>query len=411
MKKIKRVPNTGSSRLAKTPAAEQRPRLAAHFSRLWQPNARLESTGLRPATKPRTRLGVLTTNKVLSDTLQKQLERWQLFSPCLGANMTVDDSTHGTWTGANGYIDADTKVLMPVGAKCYIYSITKTFAAVRILQLIERSAFSLDDPIASCLPELSLPSEITIRRLLNHTSGVPSYTDLPEYSPATREKTSQPWSYQQVLSLTCSGKFDFTPGTGWHYSNTGYMLLRRLIESVTKQSFSCNIEEGIVRPLELRNTYVAESIDRGSVIPGYCRYLNSDEVLENVTPRYHPEWCKTGLIVSTTDDVAKFYGHLFSGSLLAKSSLTEMTRWVSSNGNTEPFFRRPGYGLGLMIDPDWGHGGLFGHGGDGPGFNTWAMHLPDFQDRRLTLAVFSNTSMGGHPFYLVKDILRVLKDA
>jgi D-alanyl-D-alanine carboxypeptidase len=62
-----------------------------------------------------------------------------------------------------------------------------------------------------------------------------------------------------------------------------------------------------------------------------------------------------------------------------------------------------------MIDPDWGHGGLFGHGGDGPGFNTWAMHLPDFHGRPVTLVAFCNTTMGGHPVNLVRDMLRVLR--
>ena len=64
-----------------------------------------------------------------------------------------------------------------------------------------------------------------------------------------------------------------------------------------------------------------------------------------------------------------------------------------------------------MIDPEWGFGGLYGHGGDGPGYNTWAMYLPDFHGRRLTLAVFCNTSLASHPFYLVKDLLRVLEGA
>jgi len=317
---------------------------------------------------------------------------------------------HGNWTGASGYADVETKTPMSLGARFYIYSITKSFTAVRVLQLAEQSLFSLDDPIASYLSELSFPPGVTIRRLLNHTSGVPSYTDLSEYAPATRESPSRPWSYEHVLNLTCSGKLDFSPGEGWHYSNTGYMLLARLVESVTQATFARNIKEGIVGRLGLQRTSVAEDVDNGLLTPSYCRSLNNDESFENIAPLYHPGWCKTGLIISTTDDVAKFYSCLFNGSLISSQSLAQMKSWVSVSGNAGTFFKKPGYGLGLMIDPDWSFGGLFAHGGGGPGCRTWAMHLPDFYGRPLTLAIFCNTTMTEHPFDLTKDLLRVMKD-
>ena len=342
--------------------------------------------------------------------LQSTLDRWQLFSPCLGANVTIEDSLRGNWTGASGYADVETKTPMPLGAKFYIYSITKSFTAVRVLQLAEQSLVSLDDPITSYLPELAFPPEVTLRRLLNHTSGVPNYTDLPEYAPATRESPSRPWSYEHVLDLTCSGKLDFPPGEGWHYSNTGYMLLARVIESVTQASFARNIDEGIVERLGLQCTSVAEDVDTGLLTPSYCRSLSKDEMVENIAPRYHPGWCKTGLIISTTDEVAKFYRCLFNGSVIYPQSLAHMKSWVSVSGNAGTFFKKPAYGLGLMIDPDWGFGGLFAHGGGGPGCRTWAMHLPDFYGRSLTLAILCNTSMTEHPFDLTKDLLGVMKD-
>jgi D-alanyl-D-alanine carboxypeptidase len=132
--------------------------------------------------------------------------------------------------------------------------------------------------------------------------------------------------------------------------------------------------------------------------------------MENVIPRYHPGWCLTGLVVSTTQETAKVYRSLFSGALLRERSLIEMRTCVPTGNDGGAFFKKSAYGLGLMVDPEWGFGGLFGHGGDGPGYNTWAMHLPDFHGRSVTLAVFCNTRLAPHPFYLVKDLLRVLKD-
>jgi len=357
-------------------------------------------------------------DKNLSFALQRQLDRWQLFAPCLGTNVTVVDPLHGTWNAASGYMDPDTKAPMQASGRFYIYSITKTFTAVRVLQLVEAGAVDLDAPISAYLPDVPLPAGVTVRRMLNHTSGVPSYTDLPEYTPATRANSGEPWSYEHTRTLTCTGRLDFEPGQGWHYSNTGYMLLARMIEDVTNASFAHNMEQGIFRPLTLHDTYVAEEIDKGSLPPGYCRYLNDEGVIENVVPKYHPWWCKTGLIVSTTEETAKFFTHLFSGALLSDHSLMQMKSWVSSGDNVgrhvspQPsFFRKPGYGLGLMIDPEWGYGGFFGHGGDGPGFTTTAFYLPDFFGRHVAIVVFTNTSMGGAPYYLVKDLLRVMTDA
>ncbi|MBS0307841.1 MAG: beta-lactamase family protein [Proteobacteria bacterium] len=346
----------------------------------------------------------------LQQALQKQLSRWQFFAPCPGANASVIDAGAGRWDGASGYADIDSMQPMMPEACCYIYSITKTFTAVLVLQLAEQGAVSLDAPVIDYLPELSLPAAVTVRRLLNHTAGIPSYTDLPAYMPENRASPSVPWTYEQVLEYTCGGELLFPAGEGWRYSNTGYMLLHRLIEIVTGNSFAASIARHIVAPLGLKDTYVACGVDEGRLVPGYCPYLNDQQVMQDVMRIYHPGWCLTGLIVSTTKEIASFYQALFDGRLLNPASLQQMMSWTSCGNEPHPFFPRPGYGLGLMIDPAWGFGGLYGHGGDGPGFNTWAMHLPDFHGRPLTLVIFCNASMGAHPFQLSKNLLRVLAE-
>jgi D-alanyl-D-alanine carboxypeptidase len=352
----------------------------------------------------------LQSPSALCEALQRALDRWQLFAPCPGANVTVVAPGLDAWNAASGYADADTKARMRVGGLFYVYSISKTFTAIRILQLAEQALVSLDDPVTRYFPTLAFPPAATLRALLNHTAGVPSYTDLPAYLPAVRARPSDPWPYEEVLARTCRGRLDFAPGTDWRYSNTGYMLLHRLIETLTAESFARAIERGIVRPLGLARTWAAEEVDRGRLVPGYCRDLNDAQAMENVIPRYHPGWCRTGLIVSTTEEIAQLYRALFDGRLLGAASLRAMTSWTST-GDTRLFFKRPGYGLGLMLDPDWGFGGLCGHGGDGPGYNTWSMHVADFHGGGLTLAVFCNASFGSHPFYLVKDLVRVLEDS
>lgn len=344
----------------------------------------------------------------LTGALQRQLDHWQRFAPCLGCNVAVIDGRHGVWSGAAGWRDpGDSDVPMPAGARFYIYSITKTFVAAHLLQ----RGLALDNPITAYLPHLALPDGVTIRRLLNHTAGVPSYTDLADYGPAVRQNPGQPWSVDAVIERCCGGPLDFPPGEGWRYSNTGYMLLAQAIETVSGRSLADAIADGILTPLGLNRTCVAETVDRGQVTPGYTRQLSLDEAMIDVIPIYHPGWCFTGLMVSTVDEVAQFLTALMQGRLLEPPQVAAMVTAVETGVAAGPFFPRPCYGLGLMIDPEWGSGGLFGHGGEGPGATTWAMYLPDFHGRPLTLVAFCNTTMGAPPLYLVKDLLRILAAA
>ena len=347
-----------------------------------------------------------TMDLPLSETLDRQLARWQRFAPCLGSNVTLIDGRYGTWSGAAGWQTIDAATPMPVGARFYIYSITKTFVAAHLLQL----GLEQERPISTYLPRLALPDGVTVRRLLNHTAGVPSYTDLPDYVPATCRDPGRPWSTEEVIRRCCSGDLDFPPGEGWHYSNTGYLLLAEAVQAVTGRPLRASMADAILTPLGLNRTYVADAVDLGLITPGYTRQLSADEAMMDIVPIYHPGWCLTGLMVSTTGEVARFLATLMRGRFLDPVQLSAMTMPVSTGGGAGSFFRSPSYGFGLMIDPDWGHGGLFGHGGDGPGANTWAMYLPNFHGRELTLVAFCNTTMGGHPFYLVKDLLRVLAE-
>lgn len=242
-----------------------------------------------------------------SDVFQKIIEDWHYFSPCLGTSITVYDSEFGYSNYADGNRSINPDQPIEQQELFYIYSITKTFTAIVVMRLIENRLISLNDPIINYLSDINLPKEVTIKNLLNHTSGVPSYTDLPNYMDANKENPSEPWTFEYVIKKTCNGKLDFTPEEKWHYSNTGYMLLLLMIESVTNKSYAINIDELIVKKIGLKNTYVAENIDDNKVTNGYCRYLNNEGKMESITQLYNPWWCKTGLIVSTSDEITKLY--------------------------------------------------------------------------------------------------------
>lgn len=339
--------------------------------------------------------------------LQQTLTRWQYFAPCLGTNLSLIDAASGSWQGASGWQAFEPEQTMPVDVPCYIYSITKVFTAVRVLQLAEQAQLMLDQAMASYLPDLDLPETVTVRHLLAHTSGVPSYTDLAAYAPATQASPSHPWSPAETLERCLPQGLDFEPGSRFHYSNTGYLLLLLLIESLSGQSYAQNIAE-MLAALRLTQTYAAETVASGQVTAGFGRCLDVQQQIQNITPIYHPLWCQTGLIVATSSEVCLFYQALFGGQLLSPASLAQMMAHRSIGEAAGPHFTDPGYGLGLMTDPATPYGASFAHGGSGPGFNSWAVYYPDFKGRALILSILCNTSMGGHPFALVNDILQVL---
>jgi len=341
--------------------------------------------------------------------LLKIITDWQYFAPCLGTNITVLDSLHGYSNFASGYKSINPEEPLLKNDLFYIYSITKTFTAVVVLQLVEQGKISLDDPITNTLSGTTLPDSVTLKHLLNHTSGVLSYTDLPNYLEDNKSSPSHPWDFEYILENTCNTELQFQPGDQWQYSNTGFMLLLLMIEQVTGKTYKEIVDELIVRKLGLQNTYVADDVDT-NVTNGYCRYLNDGGKQENITPIYNPWWCKTGLITSRSDEVTRLYDALFDGQLLSKESLNLMIEENLIGQEAPPHFKKPSYGLGLMIDSESKFGAAYGHGGDGPGFNTWASFYPSFQgiDRQIGITIFCNTSMAGHPFYLLNELLEEL---
>jgi D-alanyl-D-alanine carboxypeptidase len=267
------------------------------------------------------------------------------------------------------------------------YSITKTFTASLVLLLCEGQRLHLDDKLARWFPRISHADHISLRHLLEHTAGIPDYGGIRAYHDELRAFPETPWSFERFAAETFAKGLDFEPGHGWAYSNPGYMLLRRILEDVSGQSFRELIAERIARPLGLSRTFVAESIpDLGSLAAGTSCALSLDGSPRDVRAHYHPGWVSHGVVASTASDIARFLDALFQGRLLSWLSLDEMTTLVrvTMDGNASAAWSRsplrtttPSYGLGLMGDPASPWGLLLGHNGGGPCYSSSAFHAVD----------------------------------
>ena len=194
------------------------------------------------------------------------------------------------------------------------YSITKTFIAALVLLLRDERRVSLDDRLARWFPALAGAERISLRQLLNHTAGVPDYGGVRAYHDDVRASPSAPWSFERFVAETLEKGLSFEPGSGWAYSNPGYMFLKRVTEQVGGGSFATLIIERIARPLGLVRTFVPESVgDHATLAPAFSRSLADDAAPRDIRDSYHPGWVSHGVVASTPTEIACFFDALFRG--------------------------------------------------------------------------------------------------
>lgn len=286
------------------------------------------------------------------------------------------------------------------------YSITKTFTAVLVLELCEEGQLNLDDRLARWFSDIDQADHISLRRLLNHTAGIPDYGGLRAYHEDLRTSPLTPWSFQRFAAETFDKGLLFEPGQGWAYSNPGYMLLRRIAEDVTGVPYRTLVAERIAGPLGLSRTSVVESIDDLSALaPGTSTALSPDRTPRDVRKLYHPGWVSHGVIASTASEVVRFYDGLFRGALLSQRSITEMMELVTVPTEHEAASRygKPSYGLGLMGDPESPWGLIAGHNGGGPCYSASAFRA--FELGGATVCVMGAIEEGFDAEALVFDVL------
>ena len=229
------------------------------------------------------------------------------------------------------------------GQRFRIGSVTKTFTATLVLQLVEQKRIGLDDPVGRYLPGV-IPAggKITIRQLLQHQSGLANYTDYPSWMDrAERSPSIRPID---ALRFAASQPLLFAPGSQWAYSNTNYIALGLVIEKVTGHPFGQELQQRILQPLALTRTELAAT----PRLPD----------LQDQGTNPNLPWAAGG-IVSDAQDLARFFSALLSGHLVSRASLAEMMQ-------TAPGPSQDGLGIfavGLSCGVFWGHtGGILDYG-------------------------------------------------
>ncbi len=280
-----------------------------------------------------------------------------------------------------------------------IGSITKTFTATVILQLADENKLNLDDSILKYFPDLPNASKITVRHLLNMTSGLANYTDDSSFGMAFMADPAKTWRQEEIYSLikSLSSKTVLDkPGAKAVYNNSNYYLLGIIIEKVTGKSAAAEIKSRICDRLGMSDTYMSESayID-GAHSLGYIA-----EGTLTVEFKNNPSWCWTaGAMVSTLADIKKYIKQMASGDLCRKYAL-ERSTWRELRSYANPYGAgtvKMSYGMGLA-----NFGGMIGHNGAIPGYSTLAVY---YQPRDITVIILTNKFMEGpiHSEEILRD--------
>ena len=285
----------------------------------------------------------------------------------------------------------------------YIYSITKTFTATAILLLCEKQGCFLDKTYASFFPNTTIPKDITIRQMLNHTSGLSDYFSEPQYQQAVNNTPDKPWPHEKLMTIGLKKTPLFQAGKGWQYSNPAYSLLKDLIEKLAGSDFYTYLQHTIIKPLNLTQTKPFLKPDtQHKLLQG-----NTPEFQSDFRPLYSPKWIATGCLISTATDIAKFYNALFSTKIITQNSLNQMTKTVKVPYPFPPP-SIPAYGLGLMHTQNDPLANAYGHGGNGPGYTTYAKHYPNLNGSPFTLSLVLNKTLPTTPFSLADNITRLM---
>jgi CubicO group peptidase (beta-lactamase class C family) len=284
-------------------------------------------------------------------------------------------------TGARGMADIAGGTAITPDTVFRLGSITKQFAAAMIVQLAQEGKLSLDDPLSTFFPDYPQPgASATVRQLLQHTSGIQSYTSMP--GAMAPENIAKARTTAEMIAWFRDQPSPSKPGQAWEYNNSGYVLLGAIIERVTGTPWHQALEERITVPLGLATIrYGVGGEDTPKMAEGYSGEPTA--AAAEVAPPIHMSVPHAaGALVGTVGDLAKWGQALHHGKVVDAAHYALMIApGTTTDGKTHP------YGFGLALDPLRGRPAI-GHGGGINGFSTDSIYVPSAD---LFVAVFTNS--------------------
>jgi D-alanyl-D-alanine carboxypeptidase len=315
----------------------------------------------------------------LQEILDQQVKQQNILGMVMAARLADGTVIWGT----SGHTDPSKTERWSANTPSRIASVTKTFTAVAVMQLMEEGRLSLDDTVDTWFPEQPKGDKITVRMLLSHTSGLADYQTVFGMDP---EKWMKVWTPEALIAEANKAGPVGEPGsTAAHYSNANYIMLGLIIEQVTGNSWAHEVEARIIEPLGLNDTgFPTADMWNEGVVPGYMK--TSDGYMSTLEFPWYPHqstaWA-AGEIISSAADLLTFASALFEGQLVSKETLAIMTQPVGTGGGRK-------WGLGGGVIEVNGHS-AFGMGGDSVDYHAFFIGIPESQ---VIVTALVNTDRG-----------------
>jgi D-alanyl-D-alanine carboxypeptidase len=351
--------------------------VALPFARRW--GAEAQTTPAEPATPAATELEEAITASMEALSIP-------------GANVLLDRPDTGTWTAAFGVADLQRMSPMSPDLHMRIGSITKTMTATVVLQLVDEGSFTLDDTLATLLPDVTnIPNakQITVRHLLNMRSGIFDYLDDESFFPQVFADPTRPWTPREMIALAAKHDPEFAPGADFAYSNTNFVLLGLIVEDCTNQPIAAALERRLFAPVGMAHTTLPDD----AMLPepfahGYVSDPRQDtgELVDWTVFNATAAWAAGG-VVSTVGDLHTWLKALVDGPLL--SAELQRERLAFTPVKRDPGEPSYGYGLGIA-----NFDGQIGHDGSALGFNSLAVYRPETKESTIVLANLDPTKDG-----------------
>jgi D-alanyl-D-alanine carboxypeptidase len=342
------------------------------------------------------------SNPSLAEQLQKALDDRISNYDGKGVSLAVIMPDQKKWAGTSGISHGTTAIsadmLFSAG------SITKTFTAATIIQLAEEHKLSLDDSLYKWISNYSnIDSTITIRQLLNHTSGLYDIADNSQLFDKIFLDQNRNWTIEEILREYVLEPY-FPKGTGWHYSNTGYVILRSIIKQASNSEISSQYRSRFLNPLNLNRTFLApyETLPK-PIAHGWHDFDGFYEELPEISMTSFYSAAGGG-IFTTAIDLAAWANSLFhEQTAVSTHVLDEMLDFYSPITNQALL---SGYGLGVeKFNLELFNGlEIWGHGGDPVGYAAGCFYIPQYG---VSIGIMDNTA-GGETMDVIFDIVDII---
>ena len=353
------------------------------------------------------------TREHQADRVQSVLDSLRLHNQIPGVSYALVSGEQILKSYSSGYADVHQRIPLTSEHVMFSGSVGKTYAVALLMQLHDKGLFSLEDKILDYFPDLDwmkrLPNiqEISIEMLLQHTSGLPRYVMKPEVWDTLKSNPDKVWSYLDRLQHVFGNEALHEAGKGWGYSDTNYILLGMLIEALSQETYYDLLNEKILIPEKLTQTFPSTRRDLKGLPVGYSDlpdwFHMPQEVVVDGLYAFNPqlEWTGGGL-ASTTSDLAKWARIYYTGELFSDALLQKITTPNSQATELDPIMS---YGMGSFIYKT-PFGQAYAHTGFVPGFNSIFAYYPDLD---LAVALQVNCDYASQKISLINYLNALLE--